>query len=143
MKKMICLLGIALMIASVAFAAAKKITPEDLAGLKGTWEGMLDFGLMGAQGGSSPCKLEILNDAVPVHIILTISNIPDSVASQVGISGGTNVFESYDGVITSQGTLMWKGSQDTFFEISMGGKKLSGPYWFRTVRGSVSLKKKK
>ena len=143
MKKMTCLLVIALMIASVAFAAAKKITPEDLAGLKGTWEGMLDFGLMGAQGGNSPCKLEILNDAVPVHIILTISNIPDSVASQVGILGGTSVFESYHGVITPQGTLMWKGSQDTFFEISMGGKKLSGPYWFRTVRGSVSLKKKK
>jgi len=143
MKKMICLLVIALMIASVAFAAAKKITPKDLTGLKGTWEGMWDLGLIGAEAGSAPCKLEILNDAVPVHIILTISNIPDSVASQVGISGGTNVFESYDGVITSQGTLMWKGSQDTFFEISMGGKKLSGPYWFRTVRGSVSLKKKK
>ena len=143
MKKMICLLVIALMIGSVALAASKKITPNDLAGLKGTWEGMLDFGLMGEGAASAPCKLEILNDAVPVHIILTISNIPDSVASQVGISGGTNVFESYDGVITSQGTLMWKGSQDTFLEISMGEKRLSGPYWFRTVKGSVSLKRKK
>ena len=44
MKKMICLLVIVLMIASVAFAAKKMmITPKDLAGLKGHWEGMLDF----------------------------------------------------------------------------------------------------
>jgi hypothetical protein len=143
MKKMICLLVIALMIASAAFAAAKKITPNDLADLKGIWEGMLDFGLMGDGAASAPCTLEILNDVVPVHIILTISNIPDSVASQVGIAGGANVFESYHGVITSQGTLMWKGSQDTFLEISMAKKKLSGPYWFRMVKGSVSLKKKK
>jgi len=143
MKRMICLLVIALMITSVAFAAAKMITPKDLAGLKGTWEGMWDLGLMGAQAGSAICKLEILNDAVPVHIKLTVSNIPDSVASQVGILGGTNVYESYNGVITSQGTLMWTGSQDNFLEISVGEKKLSGPYWFRAVKGSVSLKKKK
>ena len=142
MKKMICLLVIALMIASVAFAAAKKITPKDLAGLKGTWEGMWDLGQMGAQAGSAPCKLEILNDAVPVHIKLTVSNIPDFVASQVGIAGGTHVYESYDGVITSNGTLMWKGSQASFLEISMDEKKLSGSYWFRTIKGYVSLKKK-
>jgi len=142
MKKMICLLVIALMIASVAFAAAKEITPKDLAGLKGTWEGMWDLGLMGADAGSAPCKLEILNDAVPVHIKLTVFNIPDSVASQVGIPGGTHIYESYHGVITSNGTLMWKGSQDSFLEISMGEKKLSGSYWFRTLKGYVSLKKK-
>ncbi|MGZ3537474.1 MAG: hypothetical protein ACXVAB_05510 [Thermodesulfobacteriota bacterium] len=138
MKKMICLLVIALMIVSVAFAAAKKITPKDLAGLKGTWEGMWDLGLT----GSAPCKLEILNDAVPVHIKLTVHNIPDSVASQLGILGGTIVYESYDGVITSQGTLMWTGSQDNFLEISMGEKRLSGPYSFRSAKGYVSLKKK-
>lgn len=143
MKKTICLLMIALMIASVAFAAAKKITPENLTDLKGIWEGMFDFGLMGEGAASSHCKLEILNDAVPVHAILTISNIPASVASQVGIAGGTRVFESFDGVITSQGTLMWKGSQDSFLELSMSGKKLTGAYWFRTVRGHLSLKRKK
>jgi hypothetical protein len=143
MKKIFYLLVTVLMIVSAAFADAKEITPQDLAGLKGTWEGVLDFGFMGAQAASSSCTLEILNDGVPVHIVLTISNVPDFVASQVGISAGVHAFESYDGVITSQGTLMWKGSQDTFFEISMGKKKLSGPYWFRTVKGSVSLKKKK
>lgn len=142
MKKMICLLVIALMIASVAFAAAKKITPEDLAGLKGTWEGMWDLGLMGAQTASAPCRLEILNDAVPVHIKLTVSNIPDFVDSQLGITGNMIVYESYDGVITCQGTLMWTGSQYSFLEISMGEKKLSGSYWFRTIKGYVSLKKK-
>jgi hypothetical protein len=97
---------------------------------------------MGAQAASAPCKLEILNDAVPVHIKLTVSNIPDFVASQAGIAGGTHVYESYDGIITSNGTLMWTGSQYSFLEISMGGKKLSGSYWFRTIKGYVSLKKK-
>jgi hypothetical protein len=39
---------------------------------------------------------------------------------------------------------MWTGPQKNFFEVSMGAeKKLSGSYWFRTIKGSVSLKKKK
>ena len=143
MKKMICLLVIALMIASVAFAAAKKITPKDLTGLKGTWEGMWDLGLIGAEAGSAPCKLEILNDAVPVHIKLTVSNIPDFVASQLGISAGKSERDLTDGQITSHGTIFWTGGEKNMFEVSMGGeKKLSATYWFRTIRGSASLKKK-
>jgi len=144
MKKMICLLVIVLMIASVAFAAKKMmITPKDLAGLKGTWEGMLDFGVMGGTSASAPCKLELLNDAVPVKMKLTLLNVPDFVAQQLGITGGTNVVENNDGVITSQGTVMWTGAEKNFFEISLSGeKKLSANYYFRTVKGYASLKKK-
>jgi hypothetical protein len=40
MKKIVCLIAVVLMIASVAFAAAK-ITAKDLPALKGTWTGML------------------------------------------------------------------------------------------------------
>ena len=44
MKKIICLVAVVLMIASVAFAAGKmKITAKDLPGLKGTWEGIVSF----------------------------------------------------------------------------------------------------
>jgi len=72
MKKIICLVAVVLMIASVAFAAGKmKITAKDLPGLKGTWEGVVSFGEF-ETGGTSPMKMEILNDAVPVKAKLTI-----------------------------------------------------------------------
>ena len=67
MKKMICLIAVALMVASVALAAPKMIiTAKDLPALKGTWEGILGFGQF--EGGTSPAKLEILNDTVPVKV---------------------------------------------------------------------------
>ena len=144
MKKIICLLAVVLMIASVAFAQKKAgITAKDLAGLKGTWTGMLDFGMVGAQAGSTPCTLEILNDKVPVQAKLTLSNVPDFVASQLGISAGKSERDLTDGQITSHGTIFWTGGEKNMFEVSMGGeKKLSATYWFRTIRGSASLKKK-
>jgi hypothetical protein len=141
-KTFICVLAIALMIVSVAFAAQKmKITAKELPGLKGTWEGMLDFGL-GASASSTPAKLEILNDTVPVKAKITLSNVPDDAARLMGIQSGSNVAESDDGVITSQGTIYWTGPQKNFFEVSLGDKKLNGTYWFRGVKGSVTLKKK-
>ncbi len=142
MKKIICLLAIALMIASVAFAAAK-ITVKDLPALKGTWTGMLDFGMVGAQAGSTACALEILNDKVPLQAKLTLSNVPDFVASGLGVLSGRNEVNLNDGQLTSQGTIFWTGAEKNMFEVSMGGeKKLNATYWFRTIRGSASLKKK-
>jgi len=142
MKKIICLLAVALMIASVAFAAGKmKITAKDLPGLKGTWEGMLSWGVV--QAANSAAKLEILNDAAPLKAKLTISNVPNEVASMLGITGGTNVMESDEGVITSQGTLMWTGPAKNFLEVTLeSNKKGSGWYYFRGVKGDISLKKK-
>ena len=142
MKKIVCLIAVVLMIASVAFAAAK-ITAKDLAGLKGTWTGTLDFGMVGAQAGSTACTLEILNDTVPVQGKLTLSSVPDFVASGLGIQAGRNEVSLNDGQLTSQGTIFWTGAEKNMFEVSMGGeKKLNATYWFRTIRGSASLKKK-
>ena len=142
MKKIICLLAVVLMIASVAYAAAK-ITAKDLPALKGTWTGMLDFGMVGAQAGSTPCTLEILNDKVPVQAKLTLSNVPDFVASAIGITAGKNEKDLTDGQLTSHGTIFWTGGEKNMFEVSMSGeKKLSATYWFRTIRGSALLKKK-
>ena len=144
MKKTICLLAVVLMIASVAFAQKKAgIKAGDLAGLKGTWTGSLDFGMVGAQAGSTPCTLEILNDKVPVQAKLTLSNVPDFVASGLGIQAGKNEMSLNDGQLTSQGTIFWTGAEKNMFEVSMrGDKKLSATYWFRTIRGSASLNKK-
>jgi len=142
MKKIICLLAVVLMVASVAFAAAK-ITAKDVAGLKGTWTGSLDFGMVGASSGSSPCTLEILNDKVPVDAKLTLSNVPDFVANAIGTPAGKNEFNMTGGQLTSQGTIYWTGPEKNSFEVSMGGeKKLNASYWFRSIRGSAILKKK-
>jgi len=142
MKKIVCLIAIVLMIASVAFAAAK-ITAKDLAGLKRTWTGMLDFGMVGAQAGSTACTLEILNDKVPVQGKLTLASVPDWLAPQLGVSAGRSEVNLNDGQLTSQGTIFWTGPEKNMFEVSMGGeKKLNATYWFRTIRGSASLKKK-
>ncbi len=143
MKKILCLIAVGLIIVSVAFAAGKKITANDLPAMKGTWVGSLDFGMVGADSGSSPCTLEILNDKVPVQAKLTLSNVPQFIASTIGITAGKNEMNLNEGQITSQGTIFWTGPEKNMFEISMGGeKKLSATYWFRTIRGSALLKKK-
>jgi hypothetical protein len=130
------------MVASVALAAPKmKITAKDLPSLKGTWEGILGFGMM--EAATSPAKLEILNDTVPVKAKFTIRNLPQQLASQIGLQSGQNVFESDDGVITTQGTLIFTGPQRNFFEVTLTGKgKINIWYIFRMVKGEGSFKKK-
>lgn len=143
MKKIICLVAVVLMIASVVYAAPKmKIAAKDLPGLKGTWEGILSFGTMEA-GGTSPMKLEILNDAVPVKAKITIENVPDQVSKMYGLSSGLNTFEGDNGLITSQGTLIWVGPQGNICELNLTGeKKLNVWYFLKGMKGEASLKKK-
>ncbi len=141
MKKMICLLVISLMVASVA-VAAMKITAKGLPGLKGTWEGMIGFGVT-EQAGTSPAKLEILNDTVPVKVKWTVRNVPELVAKEVGGQAGQVVMEG-EGVITTQGTLFFTGPQKNIFEVSQIAKdKLHVVYIYNTIRGDGTLKKKK
>jgi hypothetical protein len=141
MKKMICLIAVALMVASVAFAAMK-ITAKGLPALKGTWEGMLGFGVT-EQGGTSPAKLEILNDTVPVKVKFTITNVPEQIAKQVGGQAGQNVFEG-EGVITTQGTLFFTGPQKNILEVSQIAKdKLHVGYIYNVMKGDGTFKKKK
>jgi len=140
MKKIICLLAVVLMIASVAYAAAK-ITAKDLPALKGTYSGILSFGAM--EMGTTPATLEILNDTVPVKAKLTLSNVPDALASRLGTMGGQKVVESDDGTITTQGTIMWTGPERNFFEVSQAGPKtLKAWYYFRGMKGDATLKRK-
>lgn len=142
MKKIVCLIAVVLMIASVAYAQKKAgITAKDLAGMQGTWAGMIAFGVF--EGGSSACTLEILNDAVPVKAKLTVNQVPNTLAGQLGIMSGQNVFESDDGTLTTQGTIMFTGPAKGFLEISKSGeKKIKLNYWFRGLKGDGILKKK-
>ena len=142
MKKIVLLVIALMMVASVAFAQkATKITANDLAGLKGTWEGILGFGITDA--ATSPVTLEILNDAVPVKAKLTVRSFPKEIAAQLGVQEGANVFEGDDGQITSQGTLVFAGPNKNFFEVTFTGKdKASMWYIFKMIKGTGSLKKK-
>ena len=143
MKKIVCIIAVVLMIVSVVYAAEKKgITAKDLPGMKGVWTGNISFGIFDG-GGSSACTLEIFNDTVPVKAKLSISNIPSVVAQPLGLQSGPNTMEGDNGKITSQGTLMWTGPAEGFFEVSKkGDKKIGANYWFKGLRGDASLSKK-
>jgi len=104
---------------------------------------MLSFGVQ--EAATAPAKLEILNDTVPVKAKLTIENFPQQLARTWGIEtpGGKATAESEDGVITTQGTLMWTGPAKNFFEVSLTSeKKLQAWYYFKGMRGDATLKKK-
>ncbi len=119
--------------ASMVFAFTKK----DLAGLKGTWEGTAS----GVTGVSINVKLEIMNDAEPIQGKLTLTNIPDKVKSEYGLSDPI-IGESNDGKVTSAGTIMFTGPNGQFEITSIKDKKLSGWGYFKGFKVNVSAKKK-
>ena len=143
MKKIICIIAVVLMIASVVYAQKKAgITAKDLAGMKGTYAGSISFGTFEG-GGSSACTLEILNDAVPVKGKLTISSVPAVVASGLGISTTPEPMQNDEGVITTQGTIMFAGAAKNFLEVSKSGdKKIKVYYYFKGLKGEGTLTKK-
>jgi hypothetical protein len=104
------------------------------------WAGTLEFGAFDV--ASAPASLEILNDKVPLKGKLTVKNVPDAVANNLGImSDGT--FQGDNGILTTQGTILWTGSAGGFFEIGPGGeKKLRAQYWFKGVKGTALFTKK-
>ncbi len=143
MKKIICIIAIVLLIASVVCAQKKvtKITPEDLPGMKGKWSGVLGFGEP-IEGGSSPATLEILNDSVPVKTKLTIENMPTVLTELLGLWSGTNIFDEADGVINTKGTILCTGPAG-FFEITKSAdKEIMVTYWYRGLKGDGIFRKK-
>jgi hypothetical protein len=142
MKKVVLLIAVALLVVSVGLAVAQKKgwTEKDLAGLKGMWEGTLDFGTFDV--ATAPASLEIMNDKVPLKGKLTVKNVPTAVASNLGImSDGT--MQGDNGVLSTQGTIIWTGPAGGSLEIGPGGeKKIKAEYWFRGVRGHALFKKK-
>src|SRR4030042_5796062 len=143
MKKIICIIAVVLMVASVVYAQKKAgITAKDLAAMKGTYTGSISFGTFEG-GGSSACTLEILNDAVPIKGKLTISSIPAVIASGLGISTTPDPMTSADGVKTTQGTIMFAGAAKNWLEISKSdAKKVKVYYYFRGLKGDGTLTKK-
>jgi hypothetical protein len=121
------------------------ISEKDLPDLKGTWEGMVDFGFRSGLT-NSPAVLTIENDTVPVKFKLTVRNIDPAKASQLGLFT-TETFEGDNGVITTEGTLIWTNPANgmgAFFAVSKGrsDKILDVSYSFRATNGSGTLYKK-
>jgi hypothetical protein len=136
MKKIIFLSAIALLCASMVFAAG--ITKKDLAGLKGTWSG--EVSSVGGQG--CVANLEIMNDTVPVEAKITVSNIPMQTQKDYNVQA-TFLGESKNGKLTSAGTIMFTGGADNFFEISsVKDGKMSGWFFINGLKGSFGGKKK-
>ena len=142
MKKIICLVAVVLMIASVVYAQKKMaITAKDLPGMQGLWTGNVSFGIQ--EGAGSSATLEIFSDKAPVKAKLTINQFPDELARSLGLTPGLNVFESDDGALTTQGTILFTGPTKSFFELTKSGdKKIKCDYWFKGLRGDGIFKKK-
>jgi hypothetical protein len=145
MKKVICLAVVVLLIAAVAFAAAKKvpITEKNLKSVKGTWEGTLSYGLYFVETG--PVTLEILTDTVPVKGKMTL-DVPQTVASQYAVQSGKQTKENPDGKLTPQGTLLWTGggaANNSMEAWLTDDNKLHLFYYFMGMKGDASLTKKK
>jgi hypothetical protein len=143
MKKIICVIAVVLLIASVVYAQKKAgITAKDLPAMKGTYTGMLSWGTFEG-GGTSAVTLEILNDAVPIKGKLTVSNIPQVVASSIGLSTTPEPMTSDEGALTTQGTIMFAGAAKNWLEVSKAGdKKVKVYYYFRGLKGDGTLTKK-
>ena len=143
MKKIVCLAVVALMIGCAAFGAKKvAIKPADVASLKGTWEGIINFGEYEG-GGTSPATLEILNDKAPVKARFTIQNVPSPVANAFAVSTGKASAENDNGTLTSQGTIVWLGTGANMFEVSLNSaKQLNAWYYFRGMKGEGTFTKK-
>jgi len=140
MKKILILLLVVLMVASVAYAQKKmKIDAKNLPTLKGTWEGMLNFQI----NVNCPAKLEILNDTAPVKAKLTITDIPAQITQMLGITSGTHTMENMEGTLTTQGTIMWVGPTKNFMEFNLtAAKKGSAWFYYNGARGDMTLTKK-
>lgn len=136
MKKLVCVVGIVMLFASMVFAAG--ISKKDLAGLKGTWEGKAT----GAGGSGVTAKFEIMNDTEPLQGKLTLYNIPMTAQREYNVPGGTLTGESKDGKITSAGTIMFTGGNG-FFEIeSIKDNTLKGWGFFGGIKANITAKKK-
>ena len=137
MKKIIIVAAIALLCASVVFAAG--ITKKDLAGLKGKWSGTAS----GGGGTSLVTTIEIANEAEPVEGTVTITNVPMQMQTDYNVKA-TITGQSKNGKLTSAGTIMFLGADPSnFFEItSIKDKKMNAWFYANGIKANVSATKK-
>ena len=151
MKKVICLVGIGVLLVLIAFVSCAPIqktiiTKNNLSTLKGTWEGWTVFSTF--QANPVLTKLEIDNDAVPIKGRINLFNLPQKVADNfpgVPLSAGNNIAIDFaNGEISDQGTLIGQTGKN-FLELTLlaGEKmKMSGWFYYYGSKGTMTLTKK-
>lgn len=151
MKKRIFLVGIGLLLVSVASlscAPVQKtmITKSNLSTLKGTWQGWTTFSSF--QGNPVLTTVEINNDTVPIKGKINLINLPQRVADifpGVALSASNNITIDFaNGQISDQGTLIGQTGQN-FLELTLlaGEKmKMNGWFYYYGAKGTVELTKK-
>jgi hypothetical protein len=150
MKKRICLVGICLLLVSVALlscAPAKTvITKSHLPTLRGKWQGWTTFSSF--QGIPILTTMEIDNDTVPVKGKITLDNLPNPVAvlfpPDAVTAGGNVTIDFKNGMISDQGTLIGHTGQNFLeFTLYAGEKmKMNGWFYYNGSKGTVELNKK-
>ena len=147
MKKIVGLTAVFLILAGVMLseqAMAQKATPitkENMATLKGNWEGKVDF----KPQGTCSLMLRIDNDTPPLKGHVEFQNLPQGAGGLFPGNFGNETTYGGDfenGIITNTGTLLISGKQGNFGEFSLVGKNLSGWFYIWGARGTVTLKKK-
>ncbi len=151
MERRICLVGIGLLLVSVASlscAPAQKtiITKNNLSVLKGSWQGWTTFST--AQATPVLTTVNITNDTVPLMGNVMLFNVPQQVANILpgaALPAGNNVTIDFaNGEISSEGTLVNHGGKN-FCDLTLfaGEKpKLSGWFYYYGAKGTMDLTKK-
>jgi len=151
MKKKIGLVGVGLLFVSMVLlscAPGQKtvVTNNNLSTLKGSWEGWTSFSAASVRPVLT--KLEIYNTSIPLVGLITIYNIPESIANVMPAAAlpvGNNVTINFkDGKITDQGTIIGQ-SQGNFLELALyaGEKmKMNGWFYYYGIKGTMDLTKK-
>jgi hypothetical protein len=151
MRKTIYWVGTGLIFVSMIMMSCSPVqktmvTKNNLATLKGTWQGWTTFSSV----PSSPVRttLQITNDSVPVQGSITLYNLPDGVAlvfpADAKTAGGDVTIDFRNGMISDQGTLIGQSGQN-FLELTLfaGEKtKMNGWFYYWATKGTVELTKK-
>jgi hypothetical protein len=151
MKKVICLVGIGVLLVLIAFVSCAPIqktiiTKNNLSSLKGTWEGWTVFSTF--QANPVLTTMEIENNTVPIKGKINLFNLPQKVADNfpgVPLSAGNNITIDFaNGEISDQGTLIGQTGKN-FLELTLlaGEKmKMNGWFYYYGSKGTVELTKK-
>jgi hypothetical protein len=151
MKKTIFLAGIGLLMVSmvlVSCAPGQKtlITKNNVATLRGTWQGWTTFSSF--EGRPVLTNIEINNDTVPLMGKLFLYNLPQDIANifpAVVVQAGNNVIMDFaNGEISREGTLISHGGKN-FLELTLyvGEKmKMNGWFYYYGAKGTMELTKK-
>ena len=151
MKKRICLVGIGLLLVSVASLSCAPmqktvITKNNLSTLRGSWQGWTSFSTVTATPVLT--TMNITNDTVPLMGNIILNNVPQQVANILpgaALPAGNNVTIDFaNGGISSEGTLVNHGGNN-FIELTLfaGEKpKLSGWFYYYGAKGTMELTKK-